>query len=129
MSTLIKTEDPALGHAARTRAPLLETLDSLDEVIHQKVRLGVMSTLVASGEADFRFLKDTLGLTDGNLSIHITKLEEAGYISVRKEFVRKKPHTTYTPTERGKDAFKSYLLALERIVQTAAPNLPRPNGS
>ncbi len=101
-------------------APLQETVGGLDEVIHQKARLGVMSTLVASGEADFRSLKDMLGLTDGNLSIHLTKLEEAGYIDVRKEFVRRKPHTSYTPTERGRAAFQNYLAALENIVQTAS---------
>lgn len=111
MTTLLNAE--SLG-------PLQETLESLDEVIHQKVRLGVMSTLVATGEADFRFLKETLNLTDGNLSIHLTKLEEAGYISVRKEFLRKKPHTTYAPTDRGNGAFQSYLAALERIVKAAS---------
>jgi DNA-binding HxlR family transcriptional regulator len=99
--------------------PLQQTLDALDEVIHQKVRLGVMSTLVARGEADFRFLKESLNLTDGNLSIHLAKLEDAGYVAVSKEFVRKKPHTTYTPTPLGKDAFKNYLVALENIVKTA----------
>jgi DNA-binding HxlR family transcriptional regulator len=99
--------------------PLQQTLGALDEMIHQKVRLGVMSTLVARGEADFRFLKDSLDLTDGNLSIHLTKLEDAGYVSVSKEFVRKKPHTTYAPTAAGKEAFQTYLVVLEKIVKTA----------
>jgi len=111
MSTVLKQD--SLG-------PLQQTLDALDEVIHQKVRLGVMSTLVARGEADFRFLKETLNLTDGNLSIHLTKLEDAGYILVQKEFVRKKPHTTYSPTPVGKEAFKAYLAALEKIVKSAS---------
>jgi DNA-binding MarR family transcriptional regulator len=101
-------------------SPLQETLGALDEVIHQKVRLGVMSALMAAGEADFRSLKETLGLTDGNLSIHVAKLEEAGYITVRKEFVRKKTHTSYTATERGREAFRAYLAALERIVRAAS---------
>ena len=79
-------------------AALVESLDSLDEVIHQKVRLGIMSALMARGDADFRFLKETLSVTDGNLSIHLSKLEEAGYVHSAKEFVRKKPHTTYAPT-------------------------------
>jgi DNA-binding HxlR family transcriptional regulator len=98
---------------------LFASVDSLDEVIHQKVRLGIMSALMARGEADFRFLKETLNVTDGNLSIHLTKLEEAGYILSRKEFLRKKPHTTYTPTDAGRIAFSTYLEALERIVQQA----------
>ncbi len=100
-------------------ARLVESVDSLDEIIHQKVRLGIMSALMARGEADFRFLKETLGVTDGNLSIHLTKLEDAGYVASMKEFVRKKPHTTYTPTETGRNAFHAYLGALERIVQSA----------
>lgn len=103
-------------------AALVESLDSLDEVIHQKVRLGIMSALIACGETDFRFLKDTLGVTDGNLSIHLSKLEEAGYIVSAKEFVRKKPHTTYAPTEAGRSAFQGYLSALERIIHSAGQN-------
>lgn len=98
---------------------LVESVDSLDEIIHQKVRLGIMSALMARGEADFRFLKETLNVSDGNLSIHLSKLEDAGYVLSRKEFVRKKPHTTYTPTETGRAAFHAYLGALERIVQSA----------
>ena len=100
-------------------AQLVESVESLDEMIHQKVRLGIMSALMARGEADFRFLKETLAVTDGNLSIHLSKLEDAGYVVSAKEFVRKKPHTTYTPTEAGRAAFHSYLAALERIVQSA----------
>jgi DNA-binding HxlR family transcriptional regulator len=95
-----------------------QNMDDIDETIHQKVRLGIMSALVARGESDFRFLKETLGLTDGNLSIHLARLEEAGYIIVRKEFVHKKPHTSYQTTDQGKLAFDRYLSALERIVES-----------
>ena len=105
--------------APNAYAALVESVDSLDETIHQKVRLGIMSALMARGEADFKFLKDTLGVTDGNLSIHLSKLEDAGYVVSAKEFVRKKPHTTYAPTEAGRTAFHAYLAALERIVQSA----------
>ena len=101
---------------------VVESLESLDETIHQKVRLGIMSALMAREQADFRFLKDTLNVTDGNLSIHLSKLEDAGYIVSAKEFVRKKPHTTYAPTEAGRTAFHAYLAALERIVQSAGQN-------
>ena len=100
-------------------AELVESLDLLDETIHQKVRLGIMSALMARGEADFKFLKQTLGVTDGNLSIHLSKLEDANYLVCAKEFVRKKPHSTYTPTETGRAAFHAYLGALERIVHSA----------
>src|SRR5260221_61925 len=56
---------------------------------------------------------------DGNLSTHLAVLEERGYVAVYKEFVRRKPHTTYSPTEAGRDAFRHYLLALERIIRAA----------
>jgi Bacterial regulatory protein, arsR family. len=94
-------------------------MDALDETIHQKVRLGIMSTLLALGEADFKLLKETLGLSDGNLSTHLTLLEERGYVEVRKEFRGKRPHTTALPTEAGRRAFNDYLAALERIIKTA----------
>jgi DNA-binding MarR family transcriptional regulator len=96
-----------------------DALETLDEVIHQKARLGVMSALVASDESSFRQLKDTLGMTDGNLSIHLARLEEAGYVQVQKEFVSKKPLTRYTATDAGRTAFRNYLAALEKIVQAA----------
>jgi DNA-binding HxlR family transcriptional regulator len=101
-------------------AAALEALEELDDTIHQKVRLGIMSTLLALGEADFRLLKETLALSDGNLSTHLALLEERGYVAARKEFVRRKPRTTYTPTELGRSAFQSYLVALERIIQAAS---------
>jgi len=94
-------------------------MDALDEVIHQKARLGIMSTLLALGEADFKLLKESLGLSDGNLSTHLALLEERGYVEVRKEFKGRKPHTTALPTERGRLAFASYLATLERIIKAA----------
>lgn len=98
---------------------MIGAMDALDEVIHQKARLGIMSTLLAAGEADFRLLKDSLGLSDGNLSTHLALLEDRGYIEVRKEFRGKKPHTSALPTNLGRAAFHDYLAALERIVRGA----------
>ena len=94
-------------------------MEALDEVIHQKARLGIMSTLLALGEADFKLLKETLGLSDGNLSTHLALLEERGYVAVRKEFRGRKPHTSATPTPAGRAAFAEYLAALERIIKAA----------
>ena len=91
-------------------------LDALDDVIHQKVRLGVMASLMASGPTDFNFLKAALGVSDGNLSTHLTVLEEHGYIAVEKAFVGKKPRTTYAPTPDGRRAFAEYLTVLESLV-------------
>jgi DNA-binding HxlR family transcriptional regulator len=109
------TSHPNAPHAAAA----LEALGALDDTIHQKARLGIMSTLLALGEADFKLLKETLALSDGNLSTHLALLEERGYLEVHKEFVRRKPHTTYKPTEAGRIAFHNYLLALERIIRAA----------
>lgn len=94
-------------------------MDALDEVIHQKARLGIMSTLLALGEADFKYLKETLGLSDGNLSTHLSLLEDRGYVTVRKEFRGRKPHTTAAATPEGRAAFADYLAALERIIKAA----------
>jgi DNA-binding HxlR family transcriptional regulator len=106
---------------ARTGGPDAATLDALDDTIHQKARLAIMSTLLALGESDFKLLKESLALSDGNLSTHLTILEERGFIAAHKEFVRRKPHTTYVPTDAGRDAFQRYLQTLERIIRAAQP--------
>ncbi|HLJ55271.1 MAG TPA: transcriptional regulator [Chthonomonadaceae bacterium] len=100
-------------------ADALEALGSLDDAFLQKARLGIMSTLLALGEADFKLLKEALSLSDGNLSTHLAVLEERGYVEVRKEFVRRKPHSTYSPSAAGREAFLRYLQALERIIRAA----------
>ena len=101
----------------------LDALGGIDEAIHQKARMGIMSLLLALGEADFKLLKETLSLSDGNLSTHLTLLEDRGYIEVQKEFIRKKPRTTYRPTDSGRNAFQRYILALERIVKASADSV------
>lgn len=113
------TQSPELN--TQRTAEAREAMEALDETIHQKARLGIMSTLLALGEADFKLLKETLALSDGNLSTHLTLLEKSGYVSVRKEFVRRKPHTSYAPTDAGREAFQRYLTALERIIQASNP--------
>lgn len=110
--------------ASPFRLPALEALELIDETIHQKVRLGIFSTILALGETDFKYLKETLGLSDGNLSTHLALLEERGYIAAHKEFVRRKPRTTYTPTEMGREAFQKYIATLERIVRSAEIKAP-----
>ncbi len=89
----------------------------LDELIHSRPRLGIMSILVAVEEAEFNFLKERLGMTDGNLSAHLRKLEEASYISVKKEFIARKPRTSYSITAKGRRAFEAYLRQLEKLIQ------------
>jgi DNA-binding HxlR family transcriptional regulator len=93
----------------------------LDPIIHSQVRLSVMSILTAVKEADFNTLKNMTETTDGNLSTHLSKLEDAGYIRVKKSFKGKKPLTLCSLTDKGKDAFSAYLDGLEKIIQFKNP--------
>lgn len=88
----------------------------LDDLIHSKVRLGIMATLVSAEEVDFNFLKEKLNLTDGNLSANMRKLEEAGYIEVTKTFFQRKPKTIYKMTDKGRNAFENYVENLKRLL-------------
>jgi DNA-binding MarR family transcriptional regulator len=94
-------------------------IDGLDEVIHGRVRLGVMAWLIGHGEADFNDLKSRLKVTDGNLSVHLRKLEEAGYVAIAKSFVDRKSLTRVRLTTAGREAFIAYLAAMERLVVEA----------
>ena len=91
-------------------------LDAIDEVIHGRVRLGVMAYLSGARAADFNELKGRLQATDGNLSVHLRKLEEAGYVAIRKSFAGRKPLTRVELTEAGTDAYARYLDALGKLV-------------
>lgn len=81
----------------------------IDEVIHGRLRLGVMAYLSGVGTADFNELKARLQATDGNLSVHLRKLEEAGFVEIDKSFQGRKPLTRVTMTDAGRDAFIVYL--------------------
>lgn len=87
-------------------------LKPLDPVVHAQLRLAVLSVLVGVRSAEFTFLRETTGATDGNLSTHLAKLEEAGYVSVRKAFRGRKPVTSYAITAKGRQAFERYVEAL-----------------
>jgi DNA-binding MarR family transcriptional regulator len=91
----------------------------LDNIIHQPARLQIMSALVAldkGEELDFVYLRKLLDLTDGNLGAHLTKLEEAGYVKVKKTFVARKPRTFIIATGKGRDAFEEHIGALRQII-------------
>ena len=92
-------------------------IDGIDEVIHGRIRLGIMAYLSGSGSADFNTLKGKLQATDGNLSAHLRKLEDAGFVTVEKSFVNRKPLTTLTLTEAGRKAFAAYLDAISKLVE------------
>lgn len=89
----------------------------LDRVIHEKGRLAIMSMLAASPELSFTELRDTLEMTDGNLTTHIRTLQESGYVSVAKSYQNNRPLTTCSLTAAGRKAFTAYLDLLEQIVQ------------
>ena len=94
-----------------------EKILQLDPIIHAPTRLAILSILITVESANFTFLKESTGTTDGNLSTHLTKLEEAGYISIEKSFKGKKPQTNCAITTMGRKAFEKYLDQLEQIVQ------------
>jgi len=89
----------------------------LDRVIHEKGRLAIMSMLAASPELSFTELRDTLNMTDGNLTTHIRTLQEAGYVSVAKSYQNNRPLTTCSLTTAGRKAFTGYVDLLEQILQ------------
>ncbi len=90
---------------------------NLDDLIHSRIRLAIISVLVAVEESDFNFLKEKVNATDGNLSVHLKKLEDAKYISVKKEFVDRKPKTVYSLTKTGIKAFELYVAQLEKLIK------------
>jgi DNA-binding MarR family transcriptional regulator len=90
--------------------------EGLDEVIHGRIRLGIMAYLAHAEAADFNELKEALKATQGNLSIHLRKLEDAGYVAIDKSFLDRKPLTRARLTEAGRQAFSVYLDALARLV-------------
>lgn len=96
-------------------------MTALNETIHQPVRLRVMAVLVTLGkeeEVDFSHLRSLLDVTDGNLGAHLRKLEEAGYITVNKIFVERKPRTFVSATADGRRVFQEHVAALEAIIKS-----------
>ncbi|HEY1414555.1 MAG TPA: transcriptional regulator [Caulobacteraceae bacterium] len=97
-------------------------IGELDDVIHGRMRLGIMAYLADAEVADFSVLKSALGATQGNLSIHLRKLEDAGYIDIEKSFLNRKPLTRARITGVGRRAFAAYLEALARLVDRSDGN-------
>ena len=93
-----------------------EKFPLLDPVIHSRIRLAILSILISVKDADFNYLKKTIETTDGNLSTHLTKLEDKGYIKVSKGYKGKMPHTLCSLTARGKQAFSKYLEELDNLL-------------
>jgi DNA-binding MarR family transcriptional regulator len=91
-------------------------IDKINKAFESRVRLGVMSVLLVNDWMDFNSLKELLEVTDGNLSSHISALEKLDYVEIRKEFVGKRPKTSYRVTQFGRKAFQDHLTALENLL-------------
>jgi DNA-binding MarR family transcriptional regulator len=96
--------------------PNLQPLLDINQVIHAPARLMILTYLYVVESADYVFLMRLTGLTWGNLSTHLTKLEEANYITILKEFQGKKPHTTICLTDQGRAAFRVYKQSLKQVL-------------
>jgi DNA-binding MarR family transcriptional regulator len=96
-------------------------IDAIDEVIHGRIRLGIMAYLSSAQTADFGEVKQRLQTTDGNLSVHMRKLEDAGYLAVEKSFAGRKPLTKLSLTLAGRAAFLNYLDAIGKLVEQTRP--------
>lgn len=90
---------------------------AIDEVIHGRVRLAVMSFLMTAGQSDFVELRQALDVTDGNLGAQLRKLEEHGYVEIRKGYVGRKPHSAVLLTEAGRAAMQAYLGQLRALLE------------
>src|ERR1700744_1948832 len=91
--------------------------EELNKAFESRIRLGIMSILMVNDWIDFGTLKEMLNITDGNLASHITALEKEEYVEIKKQFVGKKPNTSYAVTKAGKKAFNDHLDALEKILK------------
>ena len=90
--------------------------NAIDEVLQSRVRIAIVAFLASAGEVDFTDIRDAIRTTDGNASVHLRKLEDAGYIAVQKRFVARKPQTQYALTESGRKALLDYVAHLESLL-------------
>jgi DNA-binding MarR family transcriptional regulator len=95
----------------------MNPIEHLNKTFDHRIRLGIMSALLVNEEVNFNFLKELLGVTDGNLASHMKSLEEAKYIKVKKGFIGRKTNTTYHVTPSGEKAFAYHLEALEAMIR------------
>ena len=92
-------------------------IQHLNKAFENRIRLGIMSILMVNDSVEFSSLKEMLDITDGNLASHISALEKIEYVNVTKQFIGKKPNTTYSVTKSGKKAFNEHLDALEKLLK------------
>ena len=90
---------------------------NLNKAFDSRIRLGIMALLMVNDRVDFNMLKDKLEVTDGNLASHVSALEIAGYLSVQKQFLGRKPNTSYSASGAGRIAFQEHIDALEKLIR------------
>ena len=95
-----------------------ELIVNLNKHFENRIRLGIMSMLMVNDWVDFNLMKETLSITDGNLASHMKALETENYIEIKKQFIGKKPNTTYRATIEGRKAFNEHLLTLEKLIKS-----------
>ena len=129
---MVNDEATMTGKETTDAAPLAASdVIVLDETIHQPTRLRIMTLLISVPEADrlaYGFIQQTLGLTGGNLTTHLRKLEAAGLLAITKEFQGSKPRTWLQATEAGRRAFARYLSNLERALGVRVPKTAASDG-
>jgi len=91
-------------------------VSKIDDIVHGRIRLGIMTYLASAEAADFTELRDALKTTQGNLSIHLRKLEDAGYVAIDKSFLNRKPLTRARLTKAGRKALADYLAAMAKLI-------------
>lgn len=110
-------QDPDVPATRRAGAKQKSAAPNLDRVIHERLRLGIISALAANESLTFSDLKNLMNTTDGNLSVHARKLEEAGYISCSKYFEGRLPKTEYKLTAAGRAALENYVSHMESLIK------------
>lgn len=113
----IKSESGNARQALRVQHAAENVSNELDKVIHERMRLGIISALAANEKLSFSDLKNLLNTTDGNISVHARKLEDAGYISMKKSFAGRMPLTEYKITAAGRKALEQYLNHMEALIK------------
>lgn len=113
----IKQEDSNGKQALRIEKAAGNVSSDLDKVIHERMRLGIISALAANAKLSFSDLKKLLDTTDGNVSVHARKLEDAGYVTMKKSFAGRMPLTEYAITKEGRRALERYLDHMEALIK------------
>ncbi len=113
----LKHKDESSGDGLRVERAAENVSNDLDKVIHERMRLGIISALAANAKLSFTELKTLLNTTDGNISVHARKLEEAGYVTCEKSFKGRMPLTEFAITKPGREALTRYLDHMEALIK------------